>query len=834
MMIEAKLPSNPQSDNLTPESIRNRFFATGDASIVLAGRTEIVDRLVVSAWKDLLEPAFPSGMAVLAVGGYGREDLFPESDIDVLLLSESTPAGEGKEALSVFLRTMWDTGLRFSHSVRSPKECSEVHDDNVELNISLLDQRFLTGDQEVYQQFTDRLPKFMRARRQSLINHLCGLTRPRHAKYQDTIYHLEPNIKDTPGGMRDLHLLWWLNKLRDDPVVATQWLDGLAPSRDFLSTLRCYLHYRAGRDDNALSFDAQEDFTEQPFLPYEQPEAWMRHYFFHARAIYRAGVRAMDLSVGKNSSLLKNFRQWRTRLSNAEFTVLRERIFFKSPKTIPYDPELAIRAFQFIGRHGLKLSLEAERQLGENIPVIEKHYAERKPHWAAILEILNQPRSYLALTAMHETGVLRAVFPEWKRIECLVVRDFYHRYTVDEHSLLAIKALEDLRHTKEPTRTRYADLLSETEEPAILSLALIFHDIGKGEGDGTHADRSVRLGEVAMERIQLPVRKRQLLRFLVEKHLDLSAAMSGRDFQEPATVRALADSVGTVERLKALTLITYADICAVNPTAMSPWRLEQLWLLYMATYNELTRELETDRIHESRVDSPEKAEFLEGFPVRYLRTHSDDEIDQHLELDRLAKDKGVAVKIERRNGVYDLAIVANDRPFLLASVAGTLASFGLNIVKAEAFANEQGTILDTFSFEDPNRNLELNPSEVDRLAVTLERVALGKLRARNLLKSRRTPPRPSKGSRITPRVSINHKASETATLIELIAEDRPGLLYDVTRRISEANCNIEVILIDTEAHRAIDVIYVTYEGRKLPTEIAEDLEAKLLETGGTD
>ena len=292
MMTEAKLPSeaNADPDDLTLESIRSRFFATGDASAVVAGRTKIVDRTVTSAWSELLQPAFPTGMAVVAVGGYGRADLFPESDVDILLMSEKAPTGEGKEALSVFLRSMWDSGLRLSHSVRSPKECCEVHDGNIELNISLLDQRFLAGDRVVHQQFLDRLPKFMRAERQTLIKHLCGLTWPRHAKYQRTIYHLEPNIKETPGGMRDLHLLLWLDKLRDDPVVASEWLDGLAPSRDFLSTLRCYLHYRAGRDDNALSFDAQEEFTEQAFLPYEFPEAWMRHYFFHAREIYRAAV----------------------------------------------------------------------------------------------------------------------------------------------------------------------------------------------------------------------------------------------------------------------------------------------------------------------------------------------------------------------------------------------------------------------------------------------------------------------------------------------------------------------------------------------------------------
>jgi [protein-PII] uridylyltransferase len=424
---------------------------------------------------------------------------------------------------------------------------------------------------------------------------------------------------------------------------------------------------------------------------------------------------------------------------------------------------------------------------------------------------------------MHEAGVLTAIFPEWKRIECLVVRDFYHRYTVDEHTLLAIKSLEKLSNTEDPQRQQYRNLLSEIDDPATLRLALLLHDVGKGEGDGQHANRSVEIASAAMERIQLPLRKRSLALFLIEKHLDLSAALS-RDLSDPATTRALADNVGTVERLKYLTLITYADISAVNPSALSPWKIEQLWLVYLAAYNELTRELDSDRIREHRDDSPERAAFLEGLPSRYLRTHSDEEIDAHVELDRAAREAGAAVKIERRNGSFDLVVIAPDRPHLLASLAGCLASFGLNILKAEAFANARGTAIDTFCFEDPKRNLELNPSEIDRVAFTLERVALGKLKARNLLKSRPSVPAPSKGGTIESRVSFNNDASDRATLVELVAQDRPGLLYDVARTLSESGCNIEVVLLDTEAHKAIDVFYVTIDGRKLAVEEVPPLQ----------
>lgn len=826
----AKLPYKQQPGTAPSwESIRERFFATGEASGVLAGRSELVDRLVSSAWHGTLASAWPHGMALLAVGGYGRRELFPCSDVDLLLLVDRQPQGRQKEALSEFLRALWDSGLRLSHSVRTPKECSELHDQNIELNISLLDQRLLFGDRELYQKLSGRLPKFLQARRVSLIRHLCQLARPRHAKYQNTIYHLEPNIKETPGGLRDLHLLWWLNKLREDHVVASEWLNGLEPSRAFLASLRCFLHYRAGRDDNALSFEAQEELADQAFLPFDDPGECMREYFLRVRAVYRSAVRAMDVSEGQHSSLLKSFRDWRSRLSNIEFTVSRERVFFRSPAAIAFDPELVMRLFQFVARHGFRLALETERRIAEYLPLIEDYYSQQKAHWVALVELLNQPQASVALAAMHENGVLGAVFPEWRRIECLVIRDFYHRYTVDEHTLLAIRALEELRKTADPAHKRFADLLGEIEDPAVLGFALLFHDTGKGNGSGAHTQRSVARAGEAMERIQFPLTKRGLVRFLIEKHLELSAAMTSRDLDDPATARMLADTVGTLERLKGLTLLTYADISAVNPTAMSPWRLEQLWRIYVVAYNELTRELETDRIHDTYSDSPELAAFLEGFPVRYLRTHSRQEIEAHLELERGSRQSGVAVRIERRNGIYDLTLVAKDRPYLLASVAGTLASFGLNIVKAEAFGNAQGTILDTFSFEDPNRNLELNPSEVERLALTLERVTLGKVKARQLLQNRRPPAPPTSRSRIEPKVSFNNTASRTATLVEIIAEDRPGLLHDLSRAISEAGCNIEVILIDTEAHKAIDVFYVTLDRGKLTPERSETLRKALME-----
>ncbi|MCX6624158.1 MAG: HD domain-containing protein, partial [Acidobacteria bacterium] len=403
-----------------------------------------------------------------------------------------------------------------------------------------------------------------------------------------------------------------------------------------------------------------------------------------------------------------------------------------------------------------------------------------------------------------------------------------HRYTVDEHTLIAFEALSRLGDHPDPSRRRFAELLTEIDQPALLLFAMLLHDIGKGGGEGRHVEEGLALAEQAMERIQVPEEQRDAVRFLIGRHLELSNVMTSRALDDPATVRMLAERVETLESLKRLTLLTYADISAVNPEAMTPWRLQQLWHAYLAGYRELTRELETDRIEPPEAPAVPHGEFVLGFPKRYLRTHSVREIEKHVQLSEFAGSSGVAVDVTRTNGVYQAIVIAADRPGVFASLAGALASFGMNIVKAEAFSNRSGQILDTFSFADPSRTLELNPTEVDRLRITLERVAQGRADTRKLLESRPRPTLPSRRAGVEPTVSFDVQAAAGATLIEIVAQDRPGLLYDLASSISSAGCNIEVVLIDTQSHKALDVFYVTKGGHKLDHDAQDDLHARLL------
>jgi [protein-PII] uridylyltransferase len=806
------------------EEIQRKFFETGDAAPVLAGINGLIDEMTLRAFQASLQPAFPDSIAMLAVGGFGRRELFPYSDVDILILMDrESQTADLKDALSEFVRLLWDAGLRLSHSVRTIAECTEVHEQNIELNISLLDRRLLGGSSELYAKLEAKLAPFFERHSRNLAQHLARLARARHRKYQDTFYHLEPDIKETPGGLRDLHLVAWLAKLRkSDPAPAAH----LAAPARFLNSLRCFLHYRAGRDQNLLNFESQEDVALHSIRPIHSPAEFMREYFRNARIIDSEARRTLDSTEKSESSLLHQFRDWRSRLSNSDFTVSHERVFLRTPAQLEKDPGLALRLFEFVARHGVPLAAETERRLEENRLSFARYSQTAQHLWPTLKGILELPAAAMALRAMHYTSLVQALFPEWDNITCLVVPDYYHRYTVDEHTLVAIERLAELAHAKDPARRRFAEILSEIQDQALLRFALLFHDAGKGDNSGDHARRSVELARQAMRRIQMPAEDRPKVEFLIEHHLDLSAVMNSRDLHDPATARLLAERIGTIEQLKLLAVLTYADISAVNPAAMTPWRLDQLWQTYRVTHQELVRELETVRIQEVPKDLPELAAFIKGFPTRYLRTHTPAEIQAHIQLKELSRPTGAAVNIDRQAGVYLATILARDRPALFSSLAGALSSFGMDILKAEAFANTEGLVLDTFVFADPKRTLDLNSQEVERLEQSLERAALGKLNVEQLLKARPAPPKPKR--RLQPSIHFDSEASESATLVEIIAEDRPGLLYDLAATFSSAACNIDVVLIDTEGHKAIDVFYVGSDGKKLSPALEQMLEKKLL------
>jgi [protein-PII] uridylyltransferase len=773
--------------------------------------------------------------------------LFPYSDIDLLLLLEKEKdVLPIKKSLSSVLQILWDSELRISHSVRTIAECSRLDERNIELQISLLDLRFLAGDRSIVESLRTKLSDLHAQESAKLTDRLVEATRARHAQFNDTPYHLEPNVKEGPGGIRDMHVLRWLAQLSagqeflaesvrvlDSPVQPlAQEMDGDSPKR-FFFTLRAFLHLRYARDTNLLTFELQDDCSRSLPPRAVTPEEWMRSYFQHARRIFQSVQGALESVEGKKkSSLLKSLLE-RKNKAGGEFQVSRERISISGWESNATSPERILLLFTSIGRLGYPLSWEAQRALRSNTAQITQAFEQGPSDWSSWMQLLSEPHAGLAVAQMHETGVLAAAFPVWREIESLVVRDFYHRYTVDEHTVVAIQAIDNLLADASGPSGRFRQLALEEEKIGILRFALLLHDVGKGTSPGNHVDGSLGTARVILNQLRAPEDARDIVLFLIRHHLDLSLVMNGRDLNDGSTARFLTSQIETEENLRRLTLFTFADISAVNPSAMTPWRTEQLWRVYMLGVEQFTRELDSERIHRANLfapgsnASPELHAFLAGLPKRYIKTHSPEEVRHHWRMAEASRRDGVAVDLREEAGAYSITVLAHDKPGLFASLSGVLSSFGMNIVKGEAYSNTAGYILDIIRFTDPLRRLELNPEEIVDLKKTVEKVVTGALDVEDLLRHRRLGPKRIHEHSIRPSIRFDNKASEYATLLEYSAEDRPGLLYQLGSAITSFGCNIEVVLINTESVRASDVFYLTKSSHKLSAEEMSNLHCVL-------
>ena len=839
------------------ERVSSDFFEDGDGLRAVARRTSAVDDIVRGRFEEIFAGA-RDGVAAIAVGGYGRSELFPFSDIDLLLLFGSIRDAERNEdRIAKLIASLWDSKLQVSHSVRSPKDCTSLARDNTDLHISMLDTRFVAGDEAFVATLQDSLlPKFYLREQRSLLRSLIQKARQRHHSFENTLYHLEPNIKEGPGGLRDYHLACWVAQLQNielgrvpasgEFLPQSPWLDPEGSKR-FLFALRCYLHYYYGRDSNVLSFDLQDSIAHAGAgKVYDEPGGaadMMRVFYRRTRSVYRLALRLMDESSAPSNALVSILRNRKSRLSNVDFSVSNGQIYFKDPRLLEHRPERVLSLFEFQARHGLALASETERRIRDQLPLFRQHVEASSAHWPALKRILLLPHTYRALEAMREAGVLYALFPDFELVDCLVIRDFYHRYTVDEHTLVTIRVLKELPSATERIDQRFASLLGEIDHVELLQLALLYHDLGKGVEGRPHQETSSEMADLGMQRIGLddPLARETVIQ-LVADHLKMSEVMTKRDLSEMAVLEDFKREVKTLERLKLLTLMTYADTVGVNPSAQTNWRKELLWRLYRGINSIFQRDHGDRRINQSTVadcldQAADEAErerlkrFLRGFPERYVRTHTPEQVRRHAGLASTMDAGRATAKCAWEGGYLEVLVLSPDRPFLFASLCAGITASGGDIVSAEAFANEEGLVLDSFRVA-PNTTVgelrQLDPAQIEELELRLQGLAEGTIDASGLRQWRVRAPY-SRRNGEPPSVSFDNDTSARATIFFVNTSDRPKLLHDLASACSSRECNIDVVLSHTQGSLAMDTFYLTRCGEKLPEQICELLKDDLLE-----
>jgi [protein-PII] uridylyltransferase len=856
---------------LETERLRMRHrFGLGGLEIASA-RSYQVDQIVTGVCRFVAGEMEPAGRreletcAVVALGGYGRGELAPFSDVDLLFLHLGRAGDAVRRFAEQVLLMLWDIGLSVGHSFRSPGECVAIARHDLHSRTALAEARLVTGRAEALAGLLASLEAGLRGQRRATEQFLASIRTEqaeRHARLGGAVGVQEPNVKEGVGGLRDLHTVLWVAQAR----FGSRGLEGLhaegrISDRDYRAVRRCYdflarvrneAHFATGRRSDLLTLDLQPDLAQG--LGYEQKdgllasEIFMRDYFRRASELH--AFAAAFLRRHLEDSPLRVLPSLGRARPEPGFEVRAGRLHARGVE-LRGGGLAMLSAFAAAQAEGAPLSDELERAIRDRVHFVTPAFRRSREAGAIFLDVLRwRGRVGPVLRAMHETGFLGRFLPELGRVTFLVQHDLFHRYTVDEHTLRGVEALDEVAEGDDPVLRGFGRVFDEVEDAAPLYLGMLLHDIGKGRGGG-HIPRGAQLAPRVCARLGLEEHRTQDVVFLVASHQEMSRVSQRRDLSEAALIASFAERVGGLGRLNMLLLLTYADHRAVGPGVWSEWKGALLWELYRRSREHLAGQAgDPNRRREARAEAVEslRAEYPPAdierhfalMPERYLRTTDAVRMARHFRLVKARKDAPAAFDWHDLAGGQgtELTLVTDDRRGLLADVAGTLTAQGIDILAVDVFSRGDGVVIDTFRLSEVAFHRPVSPERRVRVEEQLKGALAGRhdveaAVARWLEKNPRRP-RPALGRAARgPAVRFDQEASAAATVVEVKAQDRPGLAWTIARTLAHFGLDITFAKIATAKALALDVFYVTDAGgRKLAPETLPAVEQALLATLG--
>jgi [protein-PII] uridylyltransferase len=855
---------------LETERLRMRQRLGLGGSEVAAVRSDTVDHVLRRVCSEAAQAAGRdtqrelTGCAVVALGGYGRRELSPCSDVDLLFLHSGSKAPSLAAFVERVLMTLWDAGLSVGHSFRSANECVSEARDDLHSRTALSEARLVVGNEGLFSVLERRLETALRgshAAREAFRTQMLHEWSERMQRHAEAVCVLEPQVKEGPGGLRDLHTVLWVAHarygIRGFAALASSGLldppdvKALRAAYDFLLRVRNEAHFATGRRADLLTLDLHgEVATRLGYRPRGgllASELLMRDYYRRASRLHevcRAYVES-ELEPKPRRRLFAALRLHRgPRGHDARAGALQLRAS-TALKSGPAVLEVFERA-----QAGIPLSRELKTALREKAPLVR-----RSNEGGQMLLRVASHRGQVGSTfrALHETSVLQRLVPEWARITFLVQHDFFHKYTVDEHTLRAVEALDGLVAGREPQEAALARIFDELGDVRPLYLGMLLHDIAKGRGGG-HVPKGVVVARRVLARLGIAGEVADAAVFLVGAHLAMSQTSQQRDLNEPSLIAAFADRVGTLERLNLLMLLTYADHCAVGPGIWNRWKASLLFDLYGRTRRELAARREGRSGHpaEAALDRDRAAAELRAafpaeeierhfalLPERYLRATSAERIASHFRLVRARGERKAAFAWADLGDGHgsELTVTADDRRGLFSLVAGTLTVHGTSILSADLFTRDDGIVLDTLLVAEVPGHRPLRPERRARIEAALLDAVAGRVSVPEAFErwrhSARRARRPGGRAAKPPRVRFDQEASALATVVEVRAPDQPGLAYTLAHALAELGLDITSARIATAKALALDVFYVRdANGRKLAPGALAGVEQALLEALG--